>query len=168
MSVYRARIASAGFGFAVALAAGISPTPVSAATSTATFQVSANVPAICLISATNLAFGAYTGAVANASSTVSVTCTNTTPYTVGLDAGTSTGSTVTTRKMTGPRGALLAYSLSRDSAHSLNWGNTVGTDTQSGSGNGSAQSLTVFGQVAANQFVAAGNYIDTITATITY
>jgi spore coat protein U-like protein len=168
MSVYRDKIIASGFGVATALATGISPLPVSAATSTATFQVSANVPAVCLISATNLAFGAYTGAVANATSTVSVTCTNATPYTVGLDAGTSTGATVSTRKMTGPRGALLAYSLSRDSARSLNWGNTVGTDTQSGSGNGNAQNLTVFGQVAANQFVAAGNYTDTITATITY
>lgn len=168
MLVYRNKTVAAGFGLAAALATGISPSPVVAATSTATFQVSANVTATCLISATNLAFGAYSGAVANASSTVSVTCTNTTPYNVGLDAGTSSGSTVATRKMTGPGGALLAYSLSRDSAHTLNWGNTVGTDTQTGSGSGSAQTLTVYGQVAANQFVAAGNYTDTITATITY
>jgi hypothetical protein len=87
---------------------------------------------------------------------------------VGLDPGTSTGATVTTRKMTGPGGAVLAYSLSRDSAHTLNWGNTVGTDTESGSGNGSAQALTVYGQVAANQFVAPGNYTDTISATVTF
>ena len=168
MSEFLSRVLPAVFGLASALATGILPSPVLAATSTATFQVSANVPAICLISATNLAFGAYTGAVASATSTVSVTCTNTTPYTVGLDGGTATGATVAARKMTGPRGALLAYSLSRDSAHTLNWGNTIGTDTQSGSGNGNAQTLTVFGQIAANQFVAAGNYTDTITATITY
>jgi spore coat protein U-like protein len=168
MSVYRARVFSSVFVLATALATSISPSPGLAATSTATFQVSANVAAICLISATNLAFGAYTGAVASATSTISVTCTNTTPYNVGLDAGTSTGSTVATRKMTGPGGALLAYSLSRDTAHTLNWGDTVGTDTESGRGNGTAQNLTVFGQVAANQFIAAGNYTDTITATITY
>src|SRR5215472_2657171 len=123
MLEYQTKIAAAGFVLAGAIATSISASPVSAATSTATFQVSANVPAICLISANNLAFGAYTGAVTNATSTVSVTCTNATPYTIGLDAGTSTGATVATRKMTGPRGALLAYSLSRDSAHSLNWGN---------------------------------------------
>jgi spore coat protein U-like protein len=168
MFAYRVKIIATGLGLATALASGISPVPVMAATSTSTFQVSASVTATCQISATNLAFGAYTGTLASATSTVTVTCTNSTPYNVGLDPGTSTGSTVTTRKMTGPAGAVLAYTLSRDSAHTLNWGDTVGTDTESGSGNGTAQALTVYGQVAASQFVAPGNYTDTITATVTY
>jgi|ERR1700761_5592975 spore coat protein U-like protein len=168
MFVYRVKFIATGLCLATALAFSVSPVPAMAATSASTFQVSASVTATCQISATNLAFGAYAGTVANATSTVTITCTNTTPYNVGLDPGTSTGATVTTRKMTGPGGAVLAYSLSRDSAHTLNWGNTVGTDTESGSGNGSAQALTVYGQVAANQFVAPGNYTDTISATVTF
>jgi spore coat protein U-like protein len=139
-----------------------------AATASTTFSVTATVAATCTISATNLAFGSYTGALTNATSTISVTCTNTTGYNVGLDAGTSTGATVTTRKMTGPAGATLAYALYQDSAHTVNWGNTVGTDTVSGMGNGSAQTLTVYGQVPAGQFVTPGAYTDTITVTITY
>jgi spore coat protein U-like protein len=115
-----------------------------------------------------MAFGTYTGALAASTSTVSVTCTNTTPYNVGLSAGTATGATVTTRKMSGPNAALLAYALTSDSAHSVNWGQTVGTDTVAGSGNGSAQALTVYGQVAAGQYVAPGAYADTITATVSY
>src|SRR5262249_56597254 len=100
--------------------------------------------------------------------TITVTCTNTSPYNVGLDPGTATGATVTTRKMSGPGGALLAYALYQDAAHTKNWGNTVGTDTVAGTGNGNAQSLTVYGQVAAGQYVTPGAYADTITATITY
>ena len=79
-------------------------------------------------------------------STTTVTCTNTTPYNVGFNAGTAPGATVTTRKMTGPGGALLAYALYQDAAHTINWGNTIGTDTETGTGNGSGQTLTVYGQ----------------------
>ena len=167
-TISRMRAIVAACGLASTFAIGTCVTPAMAATATTTFQVTATVAATCLISATSLAFGSYTGVVANATSTISVTCTNTTPYNVGLDAGTASGATVTTRKMTGPASALLNYALYRDSAHTLNWGNTVGTDTQSGTGSGSAQSLTVYGQVAASQFVAPGSYTDTITATVSY
>lgn len=150
------------------LALGLAPTSAIAATATTTFAVTATVQATCLVSATPMAFGTYTGAIASSSSTVSVTCTNTTPYNVGLSAGLATGATVTTRSMTGPGSALLGYSLFSDSARTVNWGQTVGTDTVAGTGNGSAQALTVYAQVAAGQYVAPGAYADTITATVTY
>jgi spore coat protein U-like protein len=139
-----------------------------AATVTTTFGVTATVQATCLVSATPLAFGTYTGAVANSTSAVSVTCTNTTPYNLGLSAGLATGATVTTRQMTGPASAVLGYSLFSDAARTVNWGQTVGTDTVTGTGNGSAQAITVYGQATAGQFVAPGAYTDTITATVTY
>jgi len=150
------------------LVLGLTPSSASAATATTTFAVTATVQATCLVSATPMAFGTYTGTQATSSSTVSVTCTNTTPYNVGLNAGVATGATVSSRKMTGPSSALLNYSLFSDSARTVNWGQTVGTDTVSGSGNGTAQALTVYGQVAAGQYVAPGAYTDTITATVTY
>jgi spore coat protein U-like protein len=159
----RAAIASAAV-----LSLGATATSALAATATTTFQVTAAVAATCLITATNLAFGTYTGVLASSTSTISVTCTNTTTWNVGLNAGTAPGATVTTRKMSGPGGAPLAYSLSQDAAHTINWGNTVGTDTETGAGTGSAQALTVFGQAPAGQFVTPGAYVDTITATITF
>jgi spore coat protein U-like protein len=55
-----------------------------------------------------------------------------------------------------------------NSTRTANWGQTVGTDTVTGTGNGAAQALTVYGQVTAGQFVAPGAYSDTITATVTY
>jgi spore coat protein U-like protein len=115
-------------------------------------------------------FGAYVGTAAlNTTSTLTVQCNNTVPYNVGLDAGTSTGATVTTRAMTGPTGSLpLPYGLFSDSAHSINWGNTVGTDTVPGTGTGVAQTLTVYGQIPAGAGNRPGAYTDTITVTITY
>jgi spore coat protein U-like protein len=148
------------------LSSGAAPGAV-AATATSTFTVNATVQATCLISATSLAFGIYTGVQTDSSSTVTVTCTSTTPYNVGLSTGLATGATVTTRRMTGS-GGLLTYSLTSDAGRNINWGNTVGTDTVTGTGNGNAQALTVFGRVAAGQFVAPGAYTDTITATVTF
>jgi spore coat protein U-like protein len=152
----------------VSLALVGAPTSAIAATTTTTFAVTATVQATCIVSATPMAFGTYTGLLASATSTVSVTCTNTTPYNVGLNAGLATGATVATRKMTGPGSALLGYDLFSDSARTVNWGQTIGTDTVPGTGNGSAQALTVYGLVAAGQYLAPGAYTDTITATVTY
>jgi len=137
-------------------------------TATTSFQVTVVISATCTISATNLAFGNYSGLLIDSTSTISVNCTKAATYNVGLNAGLATGATVTTRSMTGPAAALLGYKLFSNSGYTTNWGNTVGTDTEAGIGTGSAQSLTVYGQVPAGQFVRAGSYADTITATVTY
>lgn len=142
--------------------------PASAATSTASFQVTATVAATCVISATNLAFGTYSGVQTDINSTLTATCTNTTPYTIGLSVGAATGATATARSMTGPSAALLGYSLFRDAARTLNWGFTAGTDTVAGTGSGAAQPISVYGRIAGSQYVAPGAYTDTVTATITF
>jgi spore coat protein U-like protein len=149
------------------LAQGASSGPAGAATATATFTVSATVQATCVISASALAFATYVGLLATATSTLSITCTNTTPYNVGLSAGTASGATVTSRQMTA--GAVtLAYTLTSDAAHTVNWGQTIGTDTVAGTGNGTIQVLTVYGQIGAGLFITPGSYTDTIIATVTY
>ncbi len=134
----------------------------------ATFTVNATVQATCLVSATAMAFGTYSTAAVTSTSVLSFTCTNTTLYTVSLSAGLATGATVTNRSMTGPASALLGYKLFSDSGRTINWGNTVGINTVAGVGNGASQSLTVYGQIPAGQFVRPGSYADTITATVTY
>ncbi len=142
--------------------------PAIAGTASTTFQVTATVDATCGVSATDLAFGTYAGSQTDNTSTITVTCTNTTPWNIGLNAGTSSGATVTTRAMTGPGSATLNYALYSDSGHSTNWGNTVGTDTVSGTGTGSTQDKTVYGRVAGSQYPAPGSYSDTITATVSW
>jgi spore coat protein U-like protein len=137
-------------------------------TATTSFSVTVVITATCSISATNLAFGTYTRALVKSTSTISINCTNLTSYNVGLNAGVATGATVTNRSMTGPGSALLKYQLFSNSGYTTNWGNTVGTDTLAGTGNGANQSLTVYGQIPALEFTAQGSYADTITVTLTY
>ena len=102
-----------------------------AATATTTFQVSATVLTACAVTANPLNFGNYDPTSATAldiTTTFSVLCTVGTSFTVGLNAGTTSGSTVTNRRMV--NGAnLLNYSLFRDAGRTNNWGNTPGTDT---------------------------------------
>jgi spore coat protein U-like protein len=136
---------------------------------TTTYTVTAMVQATCTISATALNFGIYTGVLLNGISTITAQCTNTTPYRIGLSAGKAVGATAATRKMTGPNGALQSYGLFLDSAHSANWGITDADDSPSQTGNGRAQSITVYGQVPAGQALnTPGSYNDTIVATLTY
>lgn len=137
-------------------------------TATTSFLVTANVQTNCTIAATNLVFGDYTQVQLNGQSQISLACTNAAPWNVGLNQGTFPGATVTTRRMTGPGSSSLLYFLYRDAAHGLNWGNTIGTDTVSGTGTGTVQTLTVYGGIPASQAAGPGGYQDTIIATITF
>ncbi len=147
------------------ITASISGTGIT--TATAQFSVTGTIVKDCTVSATNLAFGNYTGAVNNSTSTVSVNCTSGTTYTVGLSAGLATGATVTTRQMKNGT-ALLNYGLFSNSGHTTNWGNTSATNWVSGTGNGASQPITVYGQIPATQYVKPGSYTDTITVSVTY
>jgi spore coat protein U-like protein len=135
---------------------------------TSTFAVTATIPASCTFSAAALNFGSYTGLLLNVQSTVTVTCTNTTVFNIGFDAGTAPGATVTTRKMTGPASATLNYTIFKESTRTWNWGNTVNSDAFISEGDGTSHQYGTFGQVPAGQAPKPGSYSDTIIATITY
>lgn len=158
-------------GFVCAAALVAMPAVAIAATATTTFQVTATVISVCTVSATDLAFGNYdasAGAPNDNSSTVSVTCSNGSPYTVGLDAGTGAGATVNVRRMSNG-GNTLDYSMYTTAGRTTVWADgTAGTSTQAGAGNGAVQNFTVFGRIPTGQFVTAGAYADTVTATVTY
>ncbi len=154
------------------LALGLTSTPaVALTTNTATFTVSATVAASCSVSGTNLTFGSYTGAVTTANSTLTVTCNAaSTPYNIGLNPGAH-GTGPYARNMA--NGAnLLSYGLFQNAAWTTNWGTTSGTDTEAGTSSATAMTattVTVYGQIPANQVVAPlGAYTDTITASIIY
>jgi spore coat protein U-like protein len=155
-------------GLFLAFASSLPVGPAAAATATTTFQVTTNVNAACTIVATDLAFPDYTEAQLDQQSEIEVNCTNSAIWNVGLDAGTFAGATVTTREMTGPAGAHLNYELFSDPARTTNWGNTVGTDTVSGTGTGAVQVVNVYGRIPAAQLASVGGYADTITATVTF
>ncbi len=146
------------------LTLGLASAPVHAATTTATFGVSATVQASCSVTATALNLGNYVPTAASTStSTISVTCTNGTPASFLLNAGSTTGATVTNRLLVN-NGVTLQYGLFSDAAHTANFGTTA----TSVNGTGAAVVTTVYGQVAAGQYVAPNTYTDLITATVTY
>jgi spore coat protein U-like protein len=154
-------------------AATVALVPVTAfsATATSTLSVSATVLTACIVATTPVAFGNYNptaGSATNNTGTVAVTCTSGAPYNVLLDPGAATGATVTTRKMKDATTDLLPYTLYRDSARTLNWGQTIATDTLSGTGSGVIQTLTVYGSVPAGAAVPAGVYSDTVNVTVNY
>src|SRR5712671_1448869 len=147
-----------------------SASPSFAATTTATFTVQVTITATCTInSASALNFGSQGVFTANVDqiSTIQVQCTNTTPYTIGLDAGLGSGATVAVRKMTSG-GVTVNYTLYSDSLRTTVWGTTVGTNTVAATGNGAAQSYTVYGRIPAQTTPAPGTYSDTVTVTVTY
>ncbi len=141
-------------------------------TATATFNVTLTLQANCAITANPLAFGTngVLGTAINQQTTLSVTCTNTTPYNVGLDGGNVTGSSVTSRLMagtaTGNTTTTIGFQLYQDSGRTTIWGNTQGTNTVAGTGSGSAQTLTVYGQVPAQATPKPDTYQTTVTATV--
>lgn len=99
-------------------------------------------------------------------STINIQCTSGQAYNIGLNRGV-TGASVAARQMSAA-GSTINYSLSTDAARTINWGETIGTDTVAGLGNGAVQSYTVYGRVPPQTTPAPGTYTDTVTVTITY
>jgi spore coat protein U-like protein len=151
--------------------------PAAATTTTQTFAVSLTIQAQCVINSTaTLNFGTAgvlggAGGTTNTdqSATLAVQCTDTTPFHIGLDAGTTTGGTTTTRKLlnTGSS-ATVNYTLWQDSGHATNWGNNPGTDTVDDTGNGASKTYTIYGRIPPQTTPAPGTYADTVTVTVTY
>jgi spore coat protein U-like protein len=145
------------------------------AVSSTTMAVTAIVLSNCAVVAAPLTFGNYdpTGTInLDATTTIAVTCTLSAPFNIGLDAGTGSGATVDTRKMTRLVGGAqtLDYCLYQDSNHSTVWGNTINTDTLASNGTGILQTFTVYGRVPNNQSTPApaAAYSDTVTVTLTF
>src|SRR5579862_7616478 len=94
-----------------------------AAESTATFVVQAQISAACEVSSSILDFGPLGVLSGNidATTTLVAVCTNSTPYDIGLDAGSAVGSTVDNRLLANGA-ATLSYQLYSDSTHNQIWG----------------------------------------------
>lgn len=131
--------------------------------------VSVTVNDVCTIAANPLDFGIYnplSGANLDAQTTIDVTCTLNTPYTIASNAGIGIGASIATRKLTNG-GSTINYSLYSDALHTALWGNGGG-QLIAGNGTGVVQAITVYGRIAASQNVVTGNYADTVQVTVTY
>lgn len=153
-----------------AIAVAMLSTVADAATTTSTFDVQMTIQAQCIINSTSLLdFGTQgvLSAAVDQSATLAVQCTNTTDYNIGLSAGIGSGASVATRKMTNGA-ATINYTLYSNAGRTTVWGETIGTNTVSATGNGASQSYTIYGRVPAQTTPAANAYSDTITVTVTY
>lgn len=166
----RACLAIGAFAFIGFITLGSSAT--SAATATDTFDVTATIVASCTISAGNLAFGNYDPLSAtntDGTSTVTVTCSNGAAYNVLLDGGISGNVAARTMDDDATGTQTLNYQLYSNAGRTTVWGETIGTDTVTGTGSGSAQNLTVYGRIPNGQTTPPiGAYTDTITATVDF
>jgi spore coat protein U-like protein len=138
---------------------------------TTTMAVSMTVPVNCTVSATPLSFPTSVATIAvNATSTISISCPSGLPYNVALNAGTHFNSN---RRRMGDAGNVnfIAYTLSKTAGGAV-WGDsgfgntfTAGTPV-AGTGSGTTQTLTVFGQTLATSGIPAGSYTDSIVVTV--
>ncbi len=163
------RVASAALGI---LCAAAFATPAVAATTSSNLGVNATVSANCTVTTSALAFGSIDPLSASAvdgTGGVTVTCTNGTAWSASADAGTGSGATLATRRMTSA-GNTLDYSLYTDAGRTTVWGDGSGsTVTVGNNGTGSAQPFTVYGRIPGGQSgVPAGSYDDIVAVTITY
>ena len=149
-----------------------------AATATASLTVQITITASCTINAATLDFGSNAGtallaANVDAATSLSVTCTNGTPYAVGMDNGANV-SGAQRRMKSGAN--FLNYNLYVDSARTNAWTTSASSTTCTsanscylGTGNGVAQPISIYGRVpTVGTAPAPGAYNDTVTMTITY
>lgn len=161
-------------GAAVAL--GFMGDRASAETVNTSFQVSATVHANCLQqAATDISHDVYDPLAADddATGTITVRCTNGTPYSIALNVGTGGGS-FGTRTLDDTAGGKLNFNLYRNAVRNEVWGDgSSSTYTVSGTGAGlgvpQEQSHTVYSRIPAGQnTVAPGSYSSIILVSITY
>jgi spore coat protein U-like protein len=170
---------------AAALVATVGFAGAASAATTATFKVKINIQASCDVTAgtaSDIDFGnvAANAGAQSGTSNISVTCSNGTPYILGLATGAGNNGTGTMAPQdagnSGDSG--VPYSLWQDSAHTKVWGNTgtavgaagndyVSTGSTAGDGTGSAQTIPVYATVASTNHMP-GNYSDTVTVKVIY
>jgi spore coat protein U-like protein len=149
-----------------------------AGTSTANLTVTLTITGSCTINAATLAFPSTAGtsllsSAVTASTTVSVTCTNGSAYSIGMGQGSNYSSG--NRMASG--GNFIPYGLFLDAAWTQAWSTTTANNSCTGgantcylgTGNGSAQSVNIYGKVPTVATAPApGSYSDTVLMTITY
>ena len=142
----------------------------SAQTTTTTMTVSTTMSASCSVSASALSFGTsvpspMTAAV-DGTATITATCTNGRPYSIGLDRGSSPTGTESLRQMTGS-GGTVNYAIYSDASRTTVWGSADSSLVRQ-TGTGLAQPLTAYGRMPLQTGVVAGTYTDSVTVTVTF
>ncbi|MGV3569107.1 MAG: spore coat U domain-containing protein [Ramlibacter sp.] len=149
----------------------------SAALAQNSIQVSATVSAVCNVTASPLAFGAYNPLVAtptDASTTVAIECSKGSVPKIELNTGLYNASG---RRMKHASSAdYLAYSIYQPAdntvgaacAYSTAWGAGAGALTTTAAPSIASRSYNVCGRIGNGQDVPVGSYADTVAVTIAF
>jgi spore coat protein U-like protein len=170
-SIKLGMMAAAVCGVAIAVAA-LGSTKATAATATASLSVTATVSNNCTISTVAVAFGNYDPVGANASTnldgtgTVVVACTKGATATVALGNGNNASGSV--RRMSDGASNFLSYELYNEATRTTVWNSGAGLLATGAAPSKAARNFTVYGRVASDQDVPAGNYSDTVVATVNF
>ena len=144
---------------------------ISARATQASFTVQAQNTPTCNVAVTAMNFGTISGLTTAqiTSNQIALTCTNGASYTVALNNGANGGTSPVLRYMAAPGVTQkLSYGVFKDAAHGQPWGSTIGTDTQSGTGNGVAQNYAAYAFMPAQGSPNPGTYSDTVIVTVNY
>lgn len=159
--------------FIAALLLGAGDT-AQAGTATNTLSSQTTVTTACNVSGSTLSFGSTINPIGtvpiDATSTLTVECTNTTPFTLSLSAGINAGGITNFSQRQLKNGSYtLGYQLYTDPGRTTVWGDgTSGSATYGGNGTGGLLSVTIYGRLPSLTGTVPGTYTDTVTVTITY
>lgn len=124
----------------------------------------------CTISVTGVSFGSYdvlSGNPVQSTGSVTLQCGGAVRN-IMLTLSKGQSSSFTPRTLT-KGGEALSYNLYRDAALSAIWGDgTGGTQVYTDANPPKTLTLTIYANIPASQDVSAGNYTDTITATVNF
>ena len=130
------------------------------------------ITANCIVSASDLDFGAYASNSNTPSlgqSAIQLQCSPGAVVELSLDAGLGPGSNTSRRRLAQDSGIdRLDYELFQDSARTLHWGDRSGVDTREVATTGAPQSVPVYGEIPAGQRARDGTYSDTITVRVLF
>jgi spore coat protein U-like protein len=153
-------------------------TAAKASTVTGSLPVQMQITASCTIGTSSLTFATTAGTSlvstqVTQTGSIAVTCTNSNPYSIGLDNGQN-ASSGQRRMVNGSN--YISYNVYVDAAHTQPWTtaatNSTCTSANScylGTGTGAQQTISVYGVVpTVASAPTSGTYNDSVTITVTY
>ena len=125
-------------------------------------DVSTTVAPFCSINANPLAFRNYSMTTVTASTSILVTCTKGTNYSIALDYGRNNNNNLRNMRF---NANILNYQLYQDEKMSRVWGDTQ-NNVLSAIGNGELQTYKIYGNIPVNQNKPLGTYDDVVLVNI--
>jgi len=142
-----------------------------ATTQTATLNVSVTAVPACAMTVTGIIFPNYYGLEVNANGDVTVTCPVSISYQIALNAGQTNPIPASIRSVSNGSPTGIAYDLFQDGAYGIQWGDDFLTFMASplvDTGDGNAQTHTVYGRMFGGSVPTPGVYTDTVMVTLSW